>query len=223
MMWQLRTAVLGITFVSVLVALARAIFDPNLGKPNPNIFPATVPLPGWKFLASSPLVVRTARNDKNQNLLNGKRYQYIQNQIPLDVEMHYLVSTNGNTKTYIQKYSSIQLPHQQVLPILHQKKGIKGFYTLFTHREQAYLSACINPQGPSTVTGEQFAYNRNTYDLRASRLLPVLLGEDLRDKRCLWTQLATPLNKSSPDESYKLLEIVWSVWQESWSGQFPKF
>jgi cyanosortase A-associated protein len=47
---------------------------------------------------------------------------------------------------------------------------------------------------------QQFLKNQVTYDLQIGRLMPWLLGEEtLRDRRCLWAHLSTPLNGTNPE------------------------
>jgi cyanosortase A-associated protein len=87
--------------------------------------------------------------------------------------------------------------------------------------KRAYLDACINSRGGSTFTEEQFRANRIQYDVQFNRLLPWLLGQqELRDQRCLWTHLSIPLNQSSPESSYHILENAWFSW---YSGGFLTF
>jgi len=72
---------------------------------------------------------------------------------------------------------------------------------------EAYLNACINSRGGSTFTKEQFNYNRIHRDTQFNRLLAwLLIQQPLRDKRCLWTHLSIPLNRSSPESAYVILE-----------------
>jgi cyanosortase A-associated protein len=59
---------------------------------------------------------------------------------------------------------------------LIQQLGTSGFYTLLAAEGKAYLSTCVNAQGPTTVTREQFLANRTAYDLKPNRLLPILIG-----------------------------------------------
>lgn len=93
---------------------------------------------------------------------------------------------------------------------------------MYTYKQQAYLDACINPQGGSTFTSDLFDANRIRYDLQFARLLPWLLGhQELRDKRCLWTHLSIPLDRSSSD-AYVSLEQAWFSWHKWWSSRFPK-
>ena len=216
-LWKhLRLIFLSAIFTAVLGVLLKSILIPSTNKiTTPLSFPATVPLDGWQTLPSSTLV--GADGDRTSPFLSGRHYQYIKNNLTLDVEMRYFVNTNGEVKDFIKNYGSIS-----VSPLIRQKEGI-GFYGLFTHQERAYLSACINPYGSSTVTARQFKQNLNVHDLQFNRLLPWLVGlEKLKDERCLWTHLSIPIKHSSPEEAYQNLENIWFSWYKWWNPRFPK-
>lgn len=216
---QLRVPLLAATLGGVLLILGKSVFDPTVGSPSSFAFSPAVPLPGWQLLASSPLAAKTVNQP---DLLAGRRYQYIQSGLLLDIEMRYLVSTDGDVKTFVQGYTSPPSSSNNLAQILRQREQA-GLYSLFVHQKRAYLSTCINPRGGSTVTHEQFMQNRSTYDMRFSRLLPWLLGqEDLRDLRCLWAHLSIPLNRASPEHAYQVLENAWFSWYQWWSPRFPK-
>lgn len=215
--WKnLRIPLLAVTLSGVLLVLGKSILYPAVSSRTvtPFVFPSAVSLLEWQPLPSHPLVDQTA---KHPNYLSGRHYQYIQNNLPLNIEMRYVVDTAGDVKDFIKTYTSIPSS-----PVLRQQEGI-GFYSLFIYQGKAYLSTCINPHGGSTVTARQFKQNRNTYDLQLGRLLPWLLGqENLKDERCLWTHLSIPLRDSSPEPAYLLLESAWFSWYQWWRPRFPK-
>ena len=215
--WKnIRISLLGVTLGGVLLVLGKVTLYPALSSRivTPFVFPTAVPLTKWQPLQSHPLVDQTA---KHPTYLSGRRYQYIQDNIQLDIEMRYLVDTDGDVKAFLNTYTSIRS-----FPMLRQQEGV-GFYSLFTYQRKAYLSSCINPYGGSTVTDNQFKQNRNTYDVRLSRLLSWLLGQEkLKDERCLWTHLSVPLRYSSPEPSYQLLESTWFSWYQWWRPRFPR-
>lgn len=210
-----RLIVLISVFSAVVGVLIKSILFPTTSKTTTVFdFPEIVPVEGWQSLPSFPLVDSSSDTPPS---LSGRRYQYIKNNQTLNIEMRYFVNTSGEVKTFINSYQSISAS-----PLIRQKEGI-GFYGLFTHREQAYLSACINPHGFSTFTARQFKQNRNLYDVQFNRLLPWLLGqENLKDERCLWTYLSIPVNSSPPEVAYQNLENVWFSWYKWWSPRFPK-
>lgn len=219
---QLRSLLLVGTFVSVLCVFGRSILNPDIGERRVTSFefPLGVPLPGWQPLESSPI----DESAEHPNFRAGRHYRYVQSDLPLDIEMRYLGSSSMSVdvKRFIGSYTSIPLSPGNPVLVLRQQQGV-GFYSLFTYQARSYLSACINPRGGSTVTYEQFNRNRLVYDLRFSRLLPLLLGqENLRDRRCLWAHLSIPLKRLSPESSYPILEEAWFTWYQWWSPRFPK-
>lgn len=210
-----RISLQAVILSGVLLVLGKVILYPALGSRTFAlfVFPSAVPLPGWQPLSNHALVAPAA---KHLNYISGRHYQYIQKDLPLDIEMHYLVDTDGDVKKFIKSYTSVAsaaLRHQEEI----------GFYGLFTYQGKAYLSSCINPHGGSTFTDRQFKQNRNTQDMQPSRLLPWLLGqENFKDERCLWTQLSIPLKHSSPERGYRILESAWFSWYQWWRLRFPK-
>lgn len=222
---QMRIALLVLTCANILFVLGRSILDPTIGKRtvNPFVFPSVVPLQQWQLVASQPLENKTVEQPPLDNLvLPGRHYRYIQNGLPLDIKMRYEVQTTGNVLQSIRSYTPIKLPPNQQLVTVREHKPV-GFYGLFVYDKRAYLDACINPNGGSTFTKEQFSYNRIHYDIQFNRLFPWLLGQQrLRDKRCLWTHLSIPLNQSSPQSAYATLENAWFSWYQWWRPRFPK-
>lgn len=213
--WKnIRISFLAITLIGVLLVLAKSILIPAENKQVASafVFPLTVPLTGWQTLPSSSL------NQKTQpNYLSGRQYKYTQQDLPLNIEMRYVVNTVGDVKEFVKQTTKIPLTKV----IQRQQAGI-GFYNLFTYQEKAYLSSCINPRGGTTVTDRQFKQNRNTYDLQFNRLLPWLLGEEkLKDNRCLWTHLSVPLKHTTPDNAYQKLETAFFSWYQWWEVRFP--
>ncbi len=216
-LWQqVRIPFLIVAFSSLMLALGKSIVNPPASAPPAFTFPSVIPLPGWQPLPSSPLPTNP---QSQQQPVEGRHYRYIQNSSSLEIEMRYLVNTDGDVKTLIQNYTSIPLTSLNLSSELRQQQGV-GSYLLLTDQQRAYLSACINPHGESTVTREQFVQNRNTNDLQPTRLLSWLLGRaDLRDWRCLWAHLSIPLSKALP-ESYRALEAAWVSWDQKWT-RFP--
>jgi cyanosortase A-associated protein len=216
----LRISLLAITFSSVLLVLGKLIFYPTVASRRlpPFTFPASVPLPEWQLLASSSLDNQINTSTKE---IPGRHYRYIQKDLPLDIEMRYLIDTDGDVDAFIKKYTIHSSSEPKNFVVLHQQKGV-GFYSLFIQEKRAYLSACINPRGGSTVTGKQFRQNRNAYDLNFNRILLWLVArEPLRDERCLWTHLSAPLQNSSQKDTYVILEKAWLSWYQWWSSRFP--
>lgn len=208
--WQsLRIPFLAATLGGVCLILGKSILDPSLGKPTPYQFPAQVPLSGWQAEAAAP----------DDSTSRRGRYRYRQGGEVLEVEMRYLTDTNGDFRAFLQDHTARQIPANQVV-IRHQQQT--GFYGLSRHQGRAYLTACINPLGGSTLTRRQFLQNRQTYDLQPRRLWAWLLAQaDLRDRRCLWAHLSLPLDAAAPQATEQKLEAVWRDWSRFWQSDFP--
>ncbi|NJK51900.1 MAG: cyanoexosortase A system-associated protein [Leptolyngbyaceae cyanobacterium SU_3_3] len=200
---------------SVFLVLGKSIFYPNstIGTLTLFPFPKSIPLQNWRLVKNSSL----SNSPHNHKFVSGEIYQYQQKQLTLYVEARYFVDTDGDINHYLETYrNGFSIAQTSI-----RQKPETGFYQLFVEGDRAHLSACINSQGGSTVTGVQFRANRNAYDLKAQRLLPWLLGRtNLRDFRCLWTHLSTPI-ESTPEEAYQTLESAWVAWYISWKPRFP--
>ncbi len=223
---QLRIPLLAITCVSVVCLVSKAILSPikTSREFTPFTFPQAVPLPEWQLVQSRPLASQATKQSpdkKDATILGGRSYKYTQNNLPLDIEMRYVVSPVGSVQRLVRQYTAFNIPEA----LFHQRQqaGV-GFHSLFVYQRRAYLSACINPYGGSTVNHGQSVQNQISYSMRFDRLLPVLLGqESLQDKRCLWAHLSLPLNNSSPESAYPTLEKAWVSWYQWWRPNFPKF
>ena len=234
-MGKLRIPFLAVVFGSVFFFLGKTILSLSASNKvvnttfTPFVFPTHVPLPGWQQLSSSPLPVSltppttdapTANRQKN---IAGRQYHYVQSNRFLDIRMFYVVNTSGgfSMKSAVKNYSSRD-PSQSQPSVVLRHDGA-GSYNLFIVQQRAYLNACINPHGSSTATKLQFMLNRYLYDVRPERLLSWLLGKaPYIDKRCLWAHLSIPLNNSSPEDAYRILETAWFSSYQWWSPRFPK-
>lgn len=237
-MEKFRIPLLAIVFGTVFFFLGKAIlFSPSerssvvSSRFTPFVFPTNVPLSGWQLSSSSsppaPLTLPPTADTETYSLrtLARKQYRYIQNNLPLDIHMTYVVNTSGkfNLKSTVKDYFSTKLPLNLPLPTLRHQEGI-GFYNLVTVEQRAYLNACINSRGGSTITQLQFMLNRYVYDIRPDRIILWLLGEaPLRDRRCLWTHLSIPLKNTSSNNAYQILETAWFSWYQWWLPRFPKY
>lgn len=223
--WQQhRQVMIALTFGGALVTVGIFSLDSSAGNRSvtPFSFPEIVPLPEWQLVESRLLPDYAASSESHELVSASHKYLYIGNERQLEIEMRYMVGTLGELHGYFKDYTSIKLEHAQLLQNLRQQEGV-GFYSLFVHQGRSHLTACINPRGSSTVSTVQFLANHHTYDLQLPRLLPWLLGkESLRDRRCLWTDLSTPLNQNSAESTYLVLERAWLHWYQWWHRRFPQ-
>lgn len=222
---QLRGFFLVVTFSGVISVLGKIILYPTSTaqqavRPAPFVFPPDVSLPGWQPLASRPL---TSDSTKSQKFISGQLYQYEQNGRSLDIEMRYTIETSGNVMGFVGNYTAIPSSAIQPSSRIDRYKKSVGYYILFTHEKRAYLTSCINPRGDSTVTLPQFQHNRYTYDIQPDRVFRWLFRqENIRDLRCLWVHSSIPLDGTSPENAYPILEKAWVSWYQWWQPRFPK-
>ena len=212
---------------TILAALLTVAVTFTLGKSFVNLkarsievadyqFPSSITLSQWQFLASKPLRFHRTRS-LSGNFVSGKHYYYQQNGKHLEIEMRYVVDTNGDLKRFITDRTG------ELSPGLRQD-DVGGFYSVYANANTVNLTTCINPAGGSTVTGDRFRRNRMLYDEHFKRIVPWLQGQkELLDKRCLWTHLSIDRDLHiSLDEHYRILEKVWFDWYEHWKLHYPK-
>jgi cyanosortase A-associated protein len=214
--WKLlRISLLAITFSGVALVLGKILIYPTQYPPiKPFNFPPNIPLEGWQILGTEPISIKPG-----SNIQSTSRYRYQKDKISLDIDMRYLVNTDGKIDTLTEEHT-----FSQAFPVRLSLVNIPriGWHGLFVTKERAYLSTCINPRGTTTVTNDQFRNNRNTYDIRLDHVVLWLLGTgELRDQRCLWTQMSIPLNQTSQNNAYNLLESAWASWYKQWENKFP--
>ncbi len=200
----------------------------TLREPTTFNFPQTVPLSEWQLLESKSL----ARHKfENGTIATGGYYRYQRSQQSTDrtaiaIDIRYLTDGVANRPTVDAMLPIFtKVPAAALQPNSLKERAKLGYYSLFIHKETAYFSTCINPQGITTVTGDQFHSNSNPSPLTGipvDRLLPWLLGQQtLRDSRCLWTVLSTPIDRAAPDATMKTLETIGVTWIRWWQMHFP--
>ncbi|WP_310418570.1 cyanoexosortase A system-associated protein [Chamaesiphon sp. OTE_8_metabat_110] len=214
--------------VGAIGVLGKAVFDTpkptGLQEPAAVNFPRQVPLPATKFLTSKPLA---ALPIENKLVGAGSAYRYEYNSRPIDLEIRYITNGVANRPTMdvmLPIFTKIPVTALQSAP-LREEPGV-GFYSLFADKKTAYFGTCINPRGIATVTGDQFHANSNPNPLASGipfdRVVPWLMGrQTLRDSRCLWTILSTPIDAAAPDATMKMLQTVGLNWTRWWQGNFP--
>ena len=214
----LQTILLGITTVAVTFTLGKSIINPEVtsARFTDYKFPESIALSQWESSSSKPVESYLTPSISGK-FISGKHYRYRQNEKSLEIEMRYIVDTNGDLKTFITNRTG------ELSPGL-RSDGADGFYSVYVDGDKVNLSACINPSGGSTVTDDGFRRNRMLYDNHLKQIVPWLLGKrELRDKRCLWTHLSMALDRDvSIEENYRVLETVWFDWYDLWKSHYPK-
>jgi len=241
--WRsVRLGLLAATFVGTTLVWVRVSATPKVDRNAAiqkvaNFFQPSVPIDGWQFITSEPIDLNKEKPNQEANEETntdeepdgnfgiGRRYRYQQNNLTLQADQIYAKS-DGNVSRFLFMNSPIRSANAGMK--VKFQPGV-GHYGLVTHDGKAYLSACVNPRGNSTVTESQFTQNRYAHDLQISRIVPWLLGqESLIDHRCLWTLMSVPLKSSNNSESlgseekaYTSLETAWFSWHQWWQANFP--
>jgi cyanoexosortase A len=205
---------LGIIFTAIYLIASKRPF-------GTAIFPDTIAVNNWQLVKVKSLTQYKYKNpttDKFEVIESGQDYSYLKNGQNLAVQMRYVVNTRGNTNPFIYEQSKDLIKrHQNNIKYLKRV----GYYVLYSDDKQAYLTACINPRGGSTVNSSQFMSNRYKYDVTLNRLLPWVLGQNvLRDDRCIWTQLSVPLHGVVATDIYTVLESIWNDNYATWQTLF---
>ena len=213
-----RTILLATTAIATAFTLITSFVRTEASSPIQDYtFPESVTLSEWKLSFTQPAKPHSIDSSEyiTGDFIAGKQYRYRRDEKLLDIEMRYFANTNGDLKSFITNQTG------ELSSVL--KKSEAGFYSLYADGNKAYLSACINPHGISTVTSDRFNRNLMIHDTRLENILPWLLGRsEFRDKRCLWAHLSMPLNGNIADENYKTLETVWFDWHDWWRSHYPE-
>jgi cyanosortase A-associated protein len=213
---------------AICVLGSAAINNPsksNLQAPAAFSFPQQVPLSGLQMSASRSIA---AHQFKNGKVATGMSYRYQHSPQPIEIEMRYITDGVANLPhlpTLLEAFTKIPATAIAQPSSLKERSGV-GFYSLFVEGKTAYFSTCINPQGISTVTGDKFIANTTpslvSGRFQLDRVLPWVLGrQTLRDSRCLWTLISTPIDAATPDATMKTLETVGVNWTQWWQAHFP--
>lgn len=215
---KLQTLLLVLTTVTMTFTLGKSFL--HLEAQSPQFahyqFPEAIVLSRWQF-DSSRAIKSNFTQSLSGELLTGKHYLYQQNRKYLEIEMRYVVDTQGDLKKLITNRTG------ELSPSLRED-GAGGFYSVYADTDKVNLTACINPNGGSTVKSDRFRRNRILHDNHLKRIVPWLRGQkELLDKRCLWAHLSIPLDRNvSLDEQYRILETAWFDWYEYWQINYPE-
>jgi len=219
---QWRSSCLAITAISINIVTIYALINPNVG--NRSVadfeFPQEIEFNSGKaFISSDSADVTKASPSPAEIVKASQSYRYTQGKSPIDLEISYLANTRGGVEAYLQKYTKIEPEAIQSEEIV-QMDNI-GYHALLTSGDRAYLSSCISPRSPSSVTPRQFSQYRYQNDLNLRVGWEWLQGKaSIRDRRCLWVHLSTPLVSDS-QTAYKTLEATWREIYQWWLPNFP--
>jgi cyanosortase A-associated protein len=228
-----RLGLLAIVFASTLFMLGRSltVSAASSGAKKSAVatpqLPQTVPLTGWQATGSTAIALEApkageAPTQAEPDFVQARAYQYRQNGTKLNVEARYMLG-DGNNSRFLFVYTPVRAANANLE--IRQLPEI-GSYGILAHQGKAYLSACVNPSGQSTVTEYEFKQNSYQQDLRVERLWPWLLGQKpLLDQRCLWTLMSVPLAETATaaeaERAVATLEAAWKDWHPWWRANYP--
>ncbi|WP_271253905.1 cyanoexosortase A system-associated protein [Pseudanabaena sp. Chao 1811] len=217
---NIKTSCLVIACTSSFVAISICLFNLNLKTRSKLQLPNQISLANWQFKESKILNI-SLDNDAT----SAQQYLYVsssRNVLRVDaIYTNGTVSISKSLEMIGVKSSNNNLSMRYLDKV--------GYYALFSDKERAYLSSCINSRGMTTATEEQFINNR-PLEMTWSHISAYLMGtSDLFDDRCLFTTISIPIekndlgqNSSSLDKKYQTLEKVWINWHLYWKDNFPK-
>ncbi len=217
---SLRIPVLAVLLSGAMLVLGRAIVMPKSSSSVlVTALAQSVPLEGWQLTTTTPL-------KSVGEGVKGQLYQYRpqNSDTPaIQVELRQMLG-EGNISRFLFDYSVIRQGNSKI----QERQSQTGIYAVLVHQNRAYLTACINPEGGSTVTEQQFTQNRSQNIWQVGRIVPWIMGQQgsLSDKRCLWTLMSLPIDRSQPEvvateAAYKTLETAWVPWYRWWQQNFP--
>lgn len=206
---------------SGLVVLRLAITPVQKPAPPSYSFPASIPLSRWQFVQATPigqqrLYTPALGTSIDDLMITGQHYRYLRNGKLLEIEMRYFQDYGSISD--ILRESTIWIDR---IPFSTARSTV-GNYAVYEQSGRRFITACITPTGETTVTEGEFRAAPNRPDRLLSRSLPWLLGQKpLRDLRCLWTRISTPINPTAPETTAQDLEQVWAEWVQWWQTNYP--
>ncbi|ACK67391.1 conserved hypothetical protein [Rippkaea orientalis PCC 8801] len=211
-----RIGLFAILLTGIIATIIRAFLVSPDSKPpiTPVTFPDAVPLEGWQPLAkTSP----TPKGDK-------QLYHYTNNGKTLEILASDRLYDGANVSRLLFKEAS--MPPATISISVKQKEGI-GNYWMFEYENKAYLTACINRVGESTVNEQQHTQNKYKYGWSVGRTLLWVVGyKNLLETSCLWTLISIPitsdLTSSDLEKTHQTLETVWIEWYDWWKPRLEK-
>lgn len=215
--------------VTLLLILSNFIIDTSPVAGANRIadyqFPKVINISDWqlKDTITQPLIpVENEEEDTNPSSLNRshlplavRSYLYQKGDDTLTVNLRYIVNTYGE----LQYYYYMAFENLPQSTNYFEGSYDDNYYLEFESEGKRYVTACLNVEGKTTVTGSQFlAYTHQVYK-KPAKVLNWLMGKQvLRDQRCLWIELSSAQN--SPLTRSEMME-VWQNVVNYWRSNFP--
>lgn len=172
-------------------------------------------LPGWQLEHSTPLIYAEKLLD-NPAIAKAylDEYQATGFLTPhqLKIERYSIVNRAVDVNELLRTH-----PQLRGKMLISETKSTQfGPYSRFAVNGQAYLSSCLNPEGPSSLTRQQFNLNRLRYDFLSIKFGEWLLSRaEIPDRRCVWVLASVPVGQSV-EEAYGVLDAVWRAGVPQW-------
>ena len=215
-----RSWLIPIASIAMLAVTVITFIIPSIGRREvqPLQFPNQLSLAGWNLENSQSLVDTPETKLRLHRLRSGQKYQYQQRGENVTVALRFFSPTFGNVEDYLRRtYGN----SQQEAYGEGEERAISGLgnYRVFNDGETAYLTACIAPEGRSTVSISDYVNQTNATVFNPEEIVPRLTGKrSLRERRCLWVYLSTPLEGDSLTASEQRLEVVFREGYSQWQG-----
>ena len=151
-------------------------------------------------------------------LMSGRHYVYETAQSPLNVQLSYVVNSDG-TSPPITNNDVTEDAYQNQLKTLQPNDP----YFVYTGDHLTHLKSCFTPQGKAIVTKYALFRVSRIRDtvLNPGNFYQWMIGKRLMwDRRCLWVNVA--MDSSSPDAKGRLV-AVWQDLANYWQQHFPAF
>lgn len=207
--WRWASIVSG--FIGLGVVASSALWKSLTQENQSFTFPQQVPLPSAQFIQSQSIPGQ--KRNAYSEILTQRQYQYQARDQLVKIQISYVTGTMGDLGAFWANYP---LNGQKIKtkPSIQVRQQGSNYYALYTHGNQAFLSACVDPGGLSTVEEGHFIHNWNRHWY--------LLGRDYIDDRCLWTHMSVAINQQSPRQAFAILEENWVSWQKWWQNRVPR-
>ena len=219
---QWRNYLLAITSISINLGLVYALVVPSVSDRSVADFefPASFAGSKYQIFASKTDQDNSQAEAKIEPIKASQQYQTIQDGREIDLAISYLVGTRGDVETYLQDYTSIDAKAIKGKKI--QQLDQIGYHALVTDKNRAYLTSCISPRSLGSVTPRQFSQQRYEHDLDWQIAFDWLRGKaSIRDRRCLWVLLSTPVTQANSQTTEQVLEAAWKDIYRWWLPNFP--
>ncbi|MBD1846412.1 cyanoexosortase A system-associated protein [Cyanobacteria bacterium FACHB-63] len=213
---------LSTALVSSSLVLLKLTLTPAQKPPPPSYtFPASIPLSRWQFVQATPIGLQklytpSLATSLDDLTISGQHYRYLRNGQPISIEIRYL--RDYSSVSDIVKDSTVEMAR---IPLTPAQSSV-GAHAVYQRSQQSFITGCIPATRETTITSGQLRSAQNRIDVLARRALPWFLGQaPLRNLRCLWVRMSTPMNSTSATNSQPELEQAWVEWVQWWQNNYP--